>query len=76
MPALIVWGRNDMLVPVDDADEFEQLIGENARSVVFEDTGHVAMIERPEPLQRAAWRELPRRRAGARRRGVERALSA
>lgn len=46
-PTLIVWGRNDMLVPVSDADEYEQLIGPNARKVVFDDTGHAPMIERP-----------------------------
>ena len=44
---LIVWGEYDMLVPVQDADEYERLIGANARKVVFEDTGHVPMIERP-----------------------------
>ena len=44
---LIVWGRNDMLVPVEDAQEFEDLIGANARAVIFDDTGHVPMIERP-----------------------------
>jgi pimeloyl-ACP methyl ester carboxylesterase len=47
VPVLIVWGRNDMLVPVDDAEEFEHLIGENAHSVIFDDTGHLAMMERP-----------------------------
>jgi pimeloyl-ACP methyl ester carboxylesterase len=47
VPVLIVWGRNDMLVPVDDAEMFEHLIGDNARSVIFEDTGHLAMVERP-----------------------------
>ena len=47
VPVLIVWGRNDMLVPRGDAREFEELIGSNARRVVFEDTGHVPMIERP-----------------------------
>jgi pimeloyl-ACP methyl ester carboxylesterase len=47
IPVLIVWGRNDMLVPVEDASRFERLIGENARTVVFEDTGHLPMIERP-----------------------------
>ena len=47
VPVLIVWGRNDILVPVEDAETFEHLIGENAHSVVFEDTGHVAMLERP-----------------------------
>jgi pimeloyl-ACP methyl ester carboxylesterase len=47
VPVLIVWGRNDMLVPVEDAEEFEHLIGENAHAVIFEDTGHLAMLERP-----------------------------
>lgn len=47
MPVLIVWGRNDMLVPVEDAHRFEELIGDNARRVVFDDTGHAPMIERP-----------------------------
>lgn len=47
MPVLIVWGRNDILVPVGDAQRFEELIGPNAHRVVFEDTGHAPMIERP-----------------------------
>jgi pimeloyl-ACP methyl ester carboxylesterase len=47
IPVLIVWGRNDVLVPVADASTFEHLIGENAHAVVFEDTGHLAMMERP-----------------------------
>jgi len=34
-------------VPVGDAAEFERLIP-NARKVIFEDTGHVAMLERPD----------------------------
>jgi pimeloyl-ACP methyl ester carboxylesterase len=46
-PVLIVWGRNDMLVPVADAAMFEHLIGENAHHVIFEDTGHLPMLERP-----------------------------
>jgi len=47
VPTLIVWGRNDILVPVEDAAEFKRLIGANARAVIFEDTGHLAMLERP-----------------------------
>jgi pimeloyl-ACP methyl ester carboxylesterase len=47
MPTLIVWGENDMLVPVGDAARFERLIGPNAHKVVFEDTGHLSMLERP-----------------------------
>jgi pimeloyl-ACP methyl ester carboxylesterase len=47
VPVLVVWGRNDMLVPSSDAREFVELIGDNARREMFEDTGHVSMIERP-----------------------------
>lgn len=47
LPVLIVWGRQDLLVPVGDADEYADLIGANARVIVFEDTGHVPMLERP-----------------------------
>jgi pimeloyl-ACP methyl ester carboxylesterase len=45
-PTLIVWGRNDEIVPVEDAYEYERLIP-GARKVIFEDTGHVPMVERP-----------------------------
>jgi 4,5:9,10-diseco-3-hydroxy-5,9,17-trioxoandrosta-1(10),2-diene-4-oate hydrolase len=50
-PTLIVWGAQDKLVPVRDADDFERLIP-NARKVVWEETGHVAMLERPEAFNR------------------------
>ena len=46
-PTLVVWGREDMLVPRDDADEYARLIP-NARKVVFDDTGHSPMMERPQ----------------------------
>ena len=46
-PVLVVWGRNDMLVPRGDAREYVELIGDNARREMFEDTGHVPMLERP-----------------------------
>jgi pimeloyl-ACP methyl ester carboxylesterase len=45
-PALIVWGELDRLVPVRDAAEFQWLIAE-AQKVVYEDTGHLVMLERP-----------------------------
>jgi pimeloyl-ACP methyl ester carboxylesterase len=47
VPTLIVWGRNDIIVPVGDAARYERLIGPNAHKVIFEDTGHVPMLERP-----------------------------
>jgi pimeloyl-ACP methyl ester carboxylesterase len=46
-PTLVVWGADDALVPVRDAWEFGALIPD-ARVVVYEDTGHVAMLERPD----------------------------
>lgn len=46
-PVLIVWGRNDRLVPVSDAYQYEELIGNNAHKVIIEDTGHCLMLERP-----------------------------
>jgi pimeloyl-ACP methyl ester carboxylesterase len=46
-PTLIVWGTDDMLVPESDASEYERLIP-SSRKVIFEDTGHMAMIERPQ----------------------------
>jgi pimeloyl-ACP methyl ester carboxylesterase len=46
-PTLIVWGERDRLINVRDADLFAELIP-NSRKVVFEDTGHVSMLERPE----------------------------
>jgi pimeloyl-ACP methyl ester carboxylesterase len=45
-PTLIVWGELDRLVPLRDAAEFEWLIPQ-ARKIVYEDTGHLVMLERP-----------------------------
>lgn len=52
VPTLVVWGRNDMLVPRGDAREYVRLIGDNARREMFEDTGHLAMLERPSRFNR------------------------
>ena len=51
-PTLIVWGTHDRLVPLADASEFERLIP-GSRKVIFEDTGHVPMLERPERFNAA-----------------------
>jgi pimeloyl-ACP methyl ester carboxylesterase len=45
-PTLIVWGDEDKVISVSDAGVFEELIP-NSRKVIFEDTGHMAMLERP-----------------------------
>ncbi len=45
-PTLIVWGDRDRVITVRDAARFAELIP-GSRKVIFEDTGHVAMLERP-----------------------------
>jgi pimeloyl-ACP methyl ester carboxylesterase len=79
-PTLIFWGTEDKLIPVRDAAEFERLIPD-ARKVVWAETGHMPMLERPaafnalveefiaeqpEPAASGA----PARRSGRTRRGV------
>ncbi len=46
VPTLIVWGRDDLVVPAADAKGFEERIP-GAELVVFGDCGHVPMAERP-----------------------------
>ena len=45
-PTLIIWGDKDRLVPLKDAAIFQKLIPDS-RKIVYEDTGHVSMMERP-----------------------------
>ena len=45
-PVLIVWGDKDRLVPLKDASVFEELI-DGSRKVIYKDTGHLTMLERP-----------------------------
>ena len=46
IPTLIVWGRDDLVVPASDAAGFHERIA-GSELVVFDDCGHVPMIERP-----------------------------
>ncbi len=43
---LIVWGRNDLIVPPADAVEYGRLLA-NSSTVIFDRTGHCAQLERP-----------------------------
>lgn len=47
VPTLIVWGRDDRLVPVPAALSYKKRIGENAELVIFDECGHVPQLERP-----------------------------
>ena len=46
VPTLIVWGRNDRVVPAQDATGFAQRL-HKSRTVIFDDTGHLPQLERP-----------------------------
>jgi pimeloyl-ACP methyl ester carboxylesterase len=46
-PTLIVWGDRDRVITVRDAAVYAELIP-GSRKVVYEDTGHMAQIERPD----------------------------
>ncbi|MGH2923459.1 MAG: alpha/beta fold hydrolase [Solirubrobacterales bacterium] len=52
VPTLIVWGRNDRVVPVPAALSYEKRIGDNADLVIFDECGHVPQMERPERFNR------------------------
>jgi len=50
-PTLIVWGEKDHVLPVHHAELFAEAI-QDARKVVYPDTAHVAMFERPTEVNR------------------------
>jgi pimeloyl-ACP methyl ester carboxylesterase len=45
-PSLIVWGEDDHVISPRDAEVFAELMP-SSRKVIFADTGHMAMLERP-----------------------------
>ena len=46
VPTLIVWGSDDLVVPASDAAGYAERIA-GSELVVFDDCGHVPMLERP-----------------------------
>jgi pimeloyl-ACP methyl ester carboxylesterase len=46
LPLLIVWGENDPIIPVEHGREAHAQLT-SSRLEIFEDTGHVPMLERP-----------------------------
>ncbi len=47
-PTLVMWGKEDSLIPVDTVDKFLAVLP-NAQSVLYENVGHMPMEEIPEP---------------------------
>lgn len=56
-PTLIVWGRDDLVVPASDAAGFAERIADSELHV-FDDCGHVPMAERPTRFNRLLERFL------------------
>ena len=46
-PTLVVWGKNDLLLPNRHADAFVRRIP-RSKLITFDQTGHLPMIEQPE----------------------------
>jgi pimeloyl-ACP methyl ester carboxylesterase len=46
MPAMIVWGRHDRVVPPADSSGYGSRL-HNSRTIIYDRTGHCAMAERP-----------------------------
>jgi pimeloyl-ACP methyl ester carboxylesterase len=57
VPTLIVHGREDMIVPLADSVRLGQTLP-SAQLEIFEDTGHLAMVERPRRFNDALERFL------------------
>jgi pimeloyl-ACP methyl ester carboxylesterase len=51
VPTLIVWGRNDRVVPPQDALGFSKRL-RNSRMVIFDECGHLPQLERPARFNR------------------------
>jgi len=48
-PTLIVWGKEDAIIPVAHAEKFHRDI-KNSRVIIYDPCGHVPMMERSEDL--------------------------
>lgn len=58
VPTLLVWGRDDLVVPAADAPGYNSRIA-NSELVIFDECGHVPMAERPVRFNRLVERFAP-----------------
>lgn len=54
-PALIIWGKEDKVIPVEHAEKFHRDI-KNSQLVIFENCGHCPMLEEPEKTKESCVR--------------------
>jgi len=59
VPTLILWGREDRAFPLRNADRLEADI-EGAEKVIFDDTGHLPQMEKPDEFNQAVIEFLTR----------------
>ncbi len=64
VPTLILWGRDDRVLPVEDLTILAGLMP-HAQTVVLDDTGHLPMLERPRTVAAHYLRLLERARGSA-----------
>jgi pimeloyl-ACP methyl ester carboxylesterase len=51
-PTLVLWGRDDALIPLATAERFQKAIP-GAKLVVFDQCGHIPQIEKPQEFNKA-----------------------
>ncbi|MCH2559037.1 MAG: alpha/beta fold hydrolase [Alcanivorax sp.] len=59
-PTLILWGREDRLLSLDNVEAFQEELP-NSRAVILDEVGHIPMTEAPEPSAEAFdefWRDV------------------
>ncbi len=45
VPTLVIWGRNDTTIPVENLEYFKQM--PNVKTLIMEDCGHTPYVEKP-----------------------------
>jgi pimeloyl-ACP methyl ester carboxylesterase len=55
---VIIWGRNDSLIPVGDAYRYARMIPQ-AKLELLDDVGHIPMFEKPELFNSLLNEHLP-----------------
>ena len=57
VPTLIIWGRNDMLIPLAMGEEFHKGI-KDSQMMVIDGTGHIPMVAKPAEFNQAVQKFL------------------
>jgi pimeloyl-ACP methyl ester carboxylesterase len=52
VPALIIWGRDDMLIPLASGEQFHKGIA-GSHLIVLDGTGHIPMVGKPAEFNEA-----------------------